>query len=81
MTIKNPGLFGKVQKVFGVNPFLTTNFRIFQTERIFKFDENGRQFTKRVGNTLGNGEIAHSSPGWPTNYSAKKFLYARYYRT
>ena len=25
----------------------------------FKFDENGRKFSKRVENTVGNGEIAH----------------------
>ena len=25
----------------------------------FKFDKNGRQFVKWVGNTVGRGEIAH----------------------
>ena len=25
----------------------------------FKFDENGRKFSKRVENTVGEGEIAH----------------------
>ena len=25
----------------------------------FKFDENGRKFSKRVENTVGKGEIAH----------------------
>ena len=25
----------------------------------FRFDENGIQFSKRVGNTVGKGEIAH----------------------
>ena len=40
----------------------TTNFRLFQTERVcrrqFKFDENGGKFSKRVENTVGKGEIA-----------------------
>ena len=35
----------------------TTNFRIFQTDRVsnkyFKFDENSRQFSKLVGMTVG----------------------------
>ena len=39
-----------------------TNFRLFQTERIyrqlFKVDENGRKLSKRVENTVGKGEIA-----------------------
>ena len=39
-----------------------SNFRLFQTERVrrrhFKFDENGRKFSKRVENTVGKGEIA-----------------------
>ena len=39
-----------------------TNFRLFQTERVcsfnFKFDENGRKFSKWVENTVGKGEIA-----------------------
>ena len=40
-----------------------TNFRLFQTERVpddnFKFDENGRELSKWVENTVGKGEIAH----------------------
>ena len=41
-----------------------TNLRFFQTERVladdnFKSDENGRKFSKQVGNTVGKGEIAH----------------------
>ena len=40
----------------------TTNFRLFQTEGFadnnFKFDENGRKFSKWVENTVGKGEIA-----------------------
>ena len=39
-----------------------TNFRLFQTEKFaddnFRVDENGRKFSKRVGNTVGKGEIA-----------------------
>ena len=41
----------------------TTNFRLFQTERVcrwqFWFDENGRRFPERIENTVGKGEIAH----------------------
>ena len=40
----------------------TTNFRLSQTERArrlsFKCDENGKEFSKRVENTVGKGEIA-----------------------
>ena len=42
----------------------TTNFRHFQTEfadNNFKFDENGRQFSEGVENTLEKGEIAVTS--------------------
>ena len=39
-----------------------TNFRLFQTEEFadnnFEFDKNGRNFSKRVENTVGKGEIA-----------------------
>ena len=42
--------------------FQTTNFRLFQAERVadnnFKFVENDRKFSKQVGNTVGKGEIA-----------------------
>ena len=38
-----------------------THFRLFQTEGVcrqqFKFYENGRKCSKRVENTVGNGEI------------------------
>ena len=40
----------------------TTNFRLFQLREFadynFKFDENGREFSKRVENTVVNGEIS-----------------------
>ena len=40
----------------------TTKFRLFQTESNaddnFRFDKNGRKFSKWVENTVGNGEIA-----------------------
>ena len=37
-----------------------TIFRLFQYERVcnFKFDENGRNLSKWVENTVGKGEIA-----------------------
>ena len=38
-----------------------TNFRLFQTEIVtddnFKFDENGRKFSKRVENTVQNENL------------------------
>ena len=36
----------------------TTDVRFFQTERVFSFDEIGRNLFKRVENTVGKGEIA-----------------------
>ena len=42
--------------------YQTTNFRLFETERVcgrqFQFDQNGRKPPKRVENTVGKGEIA-----------------------
>ena len=35
-----------------------THFELFQTERVFRFDENGRKLSKQVENTVGKGEIA-----------------------
>ena len=39
----------------------TTNFRFFRTERLsdenFKFDENGRKFSKWLENAVAKGEI------------------------
>ena len=39
-----------------------TYFRLFQLKEVaddnFKFDENGRKFSKQVENTVGKGEIA-----------------------
>ena len=39
------------------------NFRRFQTDRYaddtFKFDENGRKFSKRVENAVGKEEVTH----------------------
>ena len=43
----------------------TTNFRLFQAERVcdnFKLDENVREFSKRVENTVEKGEIACYEP-------------------
>ena len=42
--------------------YQTTNFRLFQTQRVcrlqFKFNKNGRRLSKLVKNTVGKGEIA-----------------------
>ena len=40
-----------------------TKSRLFQTESAdnhFKFDENGREFSTKLGNDVGKGEIARS---------------------
>ena len=41
-----------------------TNFRLSETKKFvhdnFKFDENGKKFSKRVENTVGKGENAHN---------------------
>ena len=41
----------------------TKIFRLFQTQRIcrqqFQIDKNDRNFSKRLENTVGKGEIAH----------------------
>ena len=48
---------------FPLNPSQTTNFRLFQSERVaddnLKFDKNCRKFCKRIENTVGKREIAH----------------------
>ena len=46
--------------VRGLTHYQTTNFRLFQTERLCRrqFDENGRKLSKPVENTVGKGEIA-----------------------
>ena len=53
------GLCGK-----GLTHFQTTNFRLFQIERVcrLQFDENSRKLSKRVENTVGRGEIARYEP-------------------
>ena len=42
----------------------TTDFRFFHSEKSaddnFKFDENGRKFSKQVENTVGKGETARN---------------------
>ena len=54
------GLFG----ARSVNPFPkqqildSSKLKEFAADN-FKFDENGRKFSKRVGNIVGKGEIAH----------------------
>ena len=49
-------------KLKALTLYQTTEFRLFNTEEFadnnFKFDENGRKFSKRVENTVGKGEIA-----------------------
>ena len=57
--VKKSGLCGK-----GLTHFQTTNFRLFQIERVCRqqFDENSRKLSKRVENTVGKGEIARYEP-------------------
>ena len=52
-----------VAETLKLTHYQTTNFRLFQTERVcnsnnFKLDENGRKLSKWVENTVGKGEIA-----------------------
>ena len=52
----------------------TTNFRHFKLKEFadnnFKFDENGRKFSKRVENTVGKGEIGrYEHLPFPTVFS------------
>ena len=43
--------------------YQTTNFRLFQTERVcrrqFQIGQNSRKLSKKVENIVGKGEIAH----------------------
>ena len=61
----------------------TTNFRLFQVERVcrrqFNFVENGRKFFKKVENTVGKGEIARANSPFHTVFS--KYLYCRPVKT
>ena len=42
---------------FQNNTFQTSKFKVF-ADGNFKFDKNGRKFSKRIENTVGKGEIA-----------------------
>ena len=44
--------------MFCLTHYQTTNFRLFQAERVFRFDENGRKLFKKVEKAVGKGEIA-----------------------
>ena len=52
----------EVMRSFWLTHSQTTNFRLSQTEEFaddnFKFDENGRKFSKWVESTVEKGEIA-----------------------
>ena len=45
-----------------ITHYQTTNFRLFQTERVcrrqFQISKNGRKLSEQVENTVGKGEIA-----------------------
>ena len=60
--MKNEGQHCSCNCNQGLTHYQTTNFRLFQTERIcrrqYQFDENGRKLSKWVENTVGKGEIA-----------------------
>ena len=49
------------QRSAGLTLSQMTDFGLFQTEKFaddnFKFDENGRKFSRSVENTVGKGEI------------------------
>ena len=46
-------------KPFPNNKFLDSSKLKGSADDNFKFDENGRKFSKQVENTVGKGEIAH----------------------
>ena len=66
-TLKSQYIFSSTEKVFTIRKLITlsqtTYFRLFKLKEFaddnFKFDENGRMFSKQVENTVGKGEIAH----------------------
>ena len=55
MAFQNVVMYGVV-----VNPFPNDKFKKLKqyADDNFEFDENGRMFSKRVGNAVGKGEIA-----------------------
>ena len=57
-----------------------TNFRLFQTERVFrrqfKVGKNGRKFSKWVENTVGKGEMARYEQFLPFQQCLQKTRYA-----
>ena len=59
----------------------TTNFRSFQTERVyrqqFEFDENGIKFSKWVENTVGKGEIARYNFSFSRSVFKPKGLFGK----
>ena len=69
----------KKKKIKCLTLFQMKKIRVFQIERVsrrqFKFDENGRKFSKRIENTVSKGEIS----AFPTALS--KDLYDRHVNT
>ena len=66
------------------NKFLDSSRLHEFADNIFNFDENGKHFSKRVGNAVGKGEIAHNCSlhaisSFPTVFS--KDLYSRHIKT
>ena len=61
MPVFDQNLVSKATKIY-LTHYQTTNFRLFQTERVcrrqFQFDKIGRKLFKQVENTVGEGEIA-----------------------
>ena len=59
---------------------LTTKFWLFLTETVcnFKFEENGRKFSKWVENTVGKGEIARYEHFFPFPTVFSKDFYSRH---
>ena len=51
-------LFLRTVTLDSLTYYQKTNFRLFQTDDNFKFDENGRRLSEQVENTVGKGEIA-----------------------
>ena len=56
----------------------TTNFRLFQTEKLaddnLKFDKNGRKFFNRIENTVGKEDITRKMSNFSFSHSIFKRL-------
>ena len=67
-------LLGIMRDRNALNLSQTTNFRLFQTDDNFKFDENGRKFSNRVKKTLWEKEKLLATSNFSFSHSVSKDL-------